>query len=440
MDRAALDAAIELEIPQGGWCPTGRWSEDGPISAKYLLRETPAADPAQRTGWNVFDSDATLILASEPLGGGSALAADVARRFGRPQLVVDPTSAGDESTLGWMSTLPDPLLLNIAGPRESEFAGAYRTARVFLSRLLGAVIDRKPATGDGRRRALVTGGGGLLGGYLLRLAPPFWEVMATTRQAADRSDLRMVELSDAPAVDRLVDELRPDVVIHTAYGTRDAERDIWFATKNVTDAAANHGAHLVHLSSDMVLDGEGAPYDETAQSQPVNEYGRWKARAEDYLRGRLPGATVVRLSLITAFAPPDPRTDWIVRGLLGGHELSLFVDELRTPILADDLARQIWEIVRLEGDRRAGVWNLAGPEALSRFALGVLVATAFGFDPGPINPALAGQAPGRRPRDLRLLTPRADAELLTRARPLSLAAAGLLSTTRSADQQNEETP
>lgn len=62
VDRAALDVAMALGLEIGGWCPAGRWAEDGPIDARYPLNETPSADPAQRTEWNVCDSDGTLIL------------------------------------------------------------------------------------------------------------------------------------------------------------------------------------------------------------------------------------------------------------------------------------------------------------------------------------------------------------------------------------------
>jgi dTDP-4-dehydrorhamnose reductase len=85
----------------------------------------------------------------------------------------------------------------------------------------------------------------------------------------------------------------------------------------------------------------------------------------------------------------------------------------------DDLARLIWELVSLPADGRAGVWHLAGPEAVSRYSLGLLVAAYEGLDPAGIVPALSASAPAPRPRDLRLLTGRADHALRTRARPIS---------------------
>jgi len=89
VDRAALDAALALGLALGGWCPLGRRAEDGPIPRAYLLQETPTQDYAQRTEWNVRDSDATLILFRGRLTGGSARTAEHAARFERPLLTLD---------------------------------------------------------------------------------------------------------------------------------------------------------------------------------------------------------------------------------------------------------------------------------------------------------------------------------------------------------------
>src|SRR5919108_3104860 len=94
VDRAALDAAAEVGLRTGGWCPRGRRAEDGALAALYTLRETPSRGYAQRTEWNVRDSDATLVLCRGAPRGGTALTLRVAKRCGRPVLVVDP-SGGD---------------------------------------------------------------------------------------------------------------------------------------------------------------------------------------------------------------------------------------------------------------------------------------------------------------------------------------------------------
>jgi hypothetical protein len=86
-DRAALDFAIEYNIPHGGWCPRGRKAEDGPLTAKYLLAETPSSSYPQRTEWNVRDSDGSVIFSiASVLTGGSKKTIDFAIKHKKPWL------------------------------------------------------------------------------------------------------------------------------------------------------------------------------------------------------------------------------------------------------------------------------------------------------------------------------------------------------------------
>src|SRR5947209_17179443 len=89
VDRAALDAALELGVPCGGWCPRGRRAEDGPIPERYPLRETSWDGYPQRTEWNVRDSDGTLILTRGEPDRGTALTARLANTQNKPCLVID---------------------------------------------------------------------------------------------------------------------------------------------------------------------------------------------------------------------------------------------------------------------------------------------------------------------------------------------------------------
>lgn len=88
-DLAALDVAIELGIPHGGWLPKGRKTEAGPLPYKYKLQEMPRARYADRTEKNLLDSDGTLILSHGPLDGGSALTRRLAKRHGKRELEQD---------------------------------------------------------------------------------------------------------------------------------------------------------------------------------------------------------------------------------------------------------------------------------------------------------------------------------------------------------------
>ena len=132
VDRAALDTALALGLPCGGWCPRGRRAEDGEIDPRYPLQETPSADYPQRTEWNVRDSDGTLILTRGRPSGGTALTITLARRHGRPVLVFDLEQDPDPAEVPGWAEAHAVAVLNVAGPRESQQPGIEDDARDFL--------------------------------------------------------------------------------------------------------------------------------------------------------------------------------------------------------------------------------------------------------------------------------------------------------------------
>ncbi len=135
VDRAALDAALALGLPVGGWCPKGRRAEDGPIPPRYPLKETPSPDYAQRTAWNVRDADATLILKEGKLTGGTALTASLAQDMGKPLLIIDLGHPPPPETVAQWIAAHGIHILNVAGPRESQRPGIYAKARGYLERV-----------------------------------------------------------------------------------------------------------------------------------------------------------------------------------------------------------------------------------------------------------------------------------------------------------------
>lgn len=133
VDRAALDAAVDLGIPAGGWCPRDRLAEDGPIAAAYPLTETPSRDYAERTEWNVRDSDGTLILTLGEPSGGTAYTIAMTKKHGRPCHIVDlADGSGGGDTAEWMRAHAIAVL-NVAGPRASGGGEAYRLAYAYLT-------------------------------------------------------------------------------------------------------------------------------------------------------------------------------------------------------------------------------------------------------------------------------------------------------------------
>ena len=139
VDRAALDVAIELGIQHGGWVPRGRTAEDSVLSKQYEVKETPCDDVAQRTEWNVRDSDATVIISQGSLVGGSDLTRRKAIEYKKPVIHVDlallsiPDAA--ELIMDWLSSI-QCLTLNVAGQRQSESKEIYHLAKTLLKAVL----------------------------------------------------------------------------------------------------------------------------------------------------------------------------------------------------------------------------------------------------------------------------------------------------------------
>ena len=128
VDRAALDAALELNVSCGGWCPEGRKAEDGIIADKYPLIELPRSDYRQRTRKNVVDSDGTVIIYFKYLSGGTQLTLKFCINEKKPYLLIDATELTEIKAAERVHTFVldyDLKKLNFAGPRGSGEPQAY---------------------------------------------------------------------------------------------------------------------------------------------------------------------------------------------------------------------------------------------------------------------------------------------------------------------------
>jgi hypothetical protein len=135
-DRAALDVALELKIPCGGWCPKGRRAEDGRIDDWYPLQETPSSDYRVRTRLNVEESHGTLVITRGPVTGGTALTIKLAREKSKPLLMIDLNQTPDPAVVQRWLKRERVRILNVAGPRESKMPGLYAHAVEFLRAVL----------------------------------------------------------------------------------------------------------------------------------------------------------------------------------------------------------------------------------------------------------------------------------------------------------------
>lgn len=166
------------------------------------------------------------------------------------------------------------------------------------------------------------------------------------------------------------------------------------------------GAKLVHLSTDMVFDGEQGRYQHTDHPHPLHYYGETKAAGEvEVLKYGREHAAVIRTTLINGNSPTGDRGlhERLFRDWAAGRQPSLFTDEIRQPVALTNLADVTVELC--ERSNLSGLYHWAGAEALSRHEIGARVAAHFGLDPAKlIRASRRADVPqlGPRPRDLSL--------------------------------------
>ena len=158
-DQAALDVALKLGIPHGGWIPKGRLTEEGTLDTKYQLKEMSGASYNQRTEQNVIDSDGTLIISHGSLSGGSEYTREMAVRHGRPCLHINLNSAvhfqAAQQIQSWIRA-NDIKVLNVAGPRASKDPDIYTATVDILETALHLEVIESVMTGpapEDRKRA-----------------------------------------------------------------------------------------------------------------------------------------------------------------------------------------------------------------------------------------------------------------------------------------------
>ena len=290
-----------------------------------------------------------------------------------------------------------------------------------------------------QHRMLVTGGSGFLGHWVVSLARSHWDVTACYLSNPVRAEgvhCQRLDVRDRSAVLGLVEETRPAVIIHTAALNPGQGDDFvginQIGTRNLSEAAYAVDARLIHVSTDVLFDGQKGNYVEEDAPSPITPYGRSKAQAEHEVKRSGARSIIVRTSLIygpgvTAWeqhgleAPWeawDRQTRWVVGDLHEGQPVRLFTDEMRCPIWVHSLASALLELAGRPGltPRRTGMLHVAGSQPLSRYAFGVRLASFHGADSTAIVPALSEGSGLDRPLDCTLDCSRAG-RLLEQALP-----------------------
>ena len=266
---------------------------------------------------------------------------------------------------------------------------------------------------------LFSGVGGVLGcGFSQHVLPTDSYYLSRDSYRHFPAQHHPLDLTHVGAVSELIHRLQPQTIVHAASMTSAqqcadepllCQRINVASTQEIADAAQQCGAHLIYISTEQVFDGSAVSYAEDSTPSAFTAYGKSKAAAEDIILSN--GGVVVRLPLLlgAGYEGQGGGADFsLLRALADNHQPSLFVDEWRAPVAADE----IWPMINMLGERKMqGVFHLAGADVVTRYELGQLICKAANVAADFRESSIADfQGPRRSPR-LALTSVRAQQQL-----------------------------
>lgn len=265
------------------------------------------------------------------------------------------------------------------------------------------------------KKVLITGSNGLLGQklvYKLKDRPDV-ELIATARgenRLLNKQGYRFLSMNieDRSNVDAIINEVKPDCIIHTAAMTQvdDCELDHAAcdranvdAVRFIVEAAERNHCHFIHISTDFIFNGKDGPYDEEAEADPLSYYGAAKWKGELIVQKSKLKWAILRTVLVYGIVDNMSRSNivlWAKGALEKGNPINVVDDQFRSPTLAEDLA----DGCILAMDKQAtGIYNISGKDQLSIIDLVRQVADYYKLDKSLIRPVSSTtlNQPAKRP-------------------------------------------
>lgn len=260
-------------------------------------------------------------------------------------------------------------------------------------------------------KIFITGGSGLLGSNIAKLAVSEFKVYATynkNKVSMKDAQFSQIDLTKKEQLTKLK-KINPDVIIHCAALTNvdycegnpnEAYKQNVLASINIAEIAKEIGSYLLHISTDSVFDGTKGNYREEDIPNPVNVYGKTKWEAEQKVSLIYPQSCIVRTNIygwnkINKFS----LAEWMLNKLIHQEELCGITDVYFSPLLVNDLALALF---KLREKRYSGIIHVSGRESCSKLEFACALAEVFNLDKTLIKPVKLADIDLTAPRGMNI--------------------------------------
>ncbi len=266
------------------------------------------------------------------------------------------------------------------------------------------------------KRLLVTGVSGLLGLNLAWLSADRFEVTGVMRgeravPGLSRSFFNTVlaDLAQPGEVDRVLDAVQPDMVIHCAALTNvdlcemkpdEAQRINAWLPGELAKSAKQSGVQFLHISTDAVFDGQIGNYKEEDSPKAINVYAQTKLAGEHAVAAANPDALIARVNFFGwSWQGRRSLAEFFFYNLLEGTPVLGFSDIYFSPLLVNDMVEVLLEMLERN---LSGLYHVVSREGQSKYEFARMLACKFGFDENQVSPSSFTAAGLKAPRSPRL--------------------------------------
>ncbi|WP_041415817.1 dTDP-4-dehydrorhamnose reductase family protein [Shewanella halifaxensis] len=262
-------------------------------------------------------------------------------------------------------------------------------------------------------KIMVTGASGLLGRALIKqLGQNSQQQIIACGYSRFGPNIERLDLTQAAQVSSFVAKHKPDIILHCAAERRPdvSEQDPQAAlalnseaTQFLTQAASQHGAWLLYISTDYVFDGSQSPYREDAETNPVNFYGQSKLKGELVVSDAQQGFAILRLPILYGEVESlnESAVMVLLNHLVDTAEQSIDNWAIRSPTSTADVAAAITKMIALKqaGEPLAGHYHFSAKETMTKYQMLLVMGELLGLATGHLIPVTSPTDSAKRPKD-----------------------------------------